>query len=338
MSKRKILSTALVLCMVAILAVGGTLAYFTDTDEATNTFTIGKVDITLVEDFGDNDPETDEKLLPGKENAVKKEVNSLINLLRIQKMREDNGMKNTTVSKHMVFSGNPGTGKTTVARILAEIYKDLGILEKGHLVEVDRSGLVKGYLGQTATRVQEVVDEAMGGILFIDEAYTLTVNKSEGDFGQEAVDTLLKAMEDHRDELVVIVAGYPDLMVEFLNSNPGLQSRFNKFIYFEDYTVDEQMAILDNMCHGQDYVLSDEAKEFIRMYLTKKMENVPDNFANARDVRNLLETVIAFQATRLVGLGTPTKEQLRILEIEDVQHAVNEELAELEKLAENESM
>lgn len=254
-------------------------------------------------------------------SGVKHQVNSLVNLIRVQKMREAQGMKKSDVSKHMVFSGNPGTGKTTVARMLAEIYKYLGILPKGQLVEVDRSGLVRGYVGQTATRVQEVVEEAMGGILFVDEAYTLTVNKGEGDFGQEAVDTLLKAMEDHRSELIVIVAGYTDLMEQFLSSNPGLRSRFSNFIYFEDYTADELMSILLGMLEKQEYRLSDAAREKAKQLLEARVANKPENFANARDVRNFMEHAIANHATRVVKIkdAEKNKEMLSVIEPEDLQ-------------------
>lgn len=234
-------------------------------------------------------------------SGVKHQVNTLVNLVRVQKLRRSQGLKVSDVSKHMVFMGNPGTGKTTVARMLAEIYKYLGVLRKGQLVEVDRSALVRGYVGQTATRVQEVVDEALGGILFIDEAYTLTVNKGEGDFGQEAVDTLLKSMEDHRDELIVVVAGYTKLMDQFLESNPGLRSRFANFIHFEDYSAEELMEILQKNLHSRDYRLSEAAQQKALQLLHQRVANKPDNFANARDVRNFMERAIANQATRIVN-------------------------------------
>lgn len=236
-------------------------------------------------------------------DSVKQDIQNLVNIIKVQKLREDRGMKQPNISLHMVFSGNPGTGKTTVARLLANIYKGLGVLSSGHLVEVDRSNLVVGYVGQTATKTAQVIDDALGGVLFIDEAYTLTAKKGENDFGQEAVDTLLKAMEDHRDDLIVIVAGYPDLMEEFLNSNPGLRSRFNKYIFFADYTTEELIKILELNCKKQQYKMTRAAKNAATKYFEQKVHEHSENFANAREVRNFMERAIAHQASRIVTLG-----------------------------------
>ena len=253
--------------------------------------------------------------------AVKRQVNTMVNLIKVQQMREEMGLKPADIAKHMVFLGNPGTGKTTIARMLANIYRCLGVLRTGQLVEVDRSGLVRGYIGQTATQTAEVIAKAMGGVLFIDEAYSLTVSKGQGDFGQEAVDTLLKAMEDNRDDLVVIVAGYTELMEQFLDSNPGLRSRFGTRILFEDYTADELMGILLMNLKKQEYRLTAEAEVKAREIITARVENKPENFANARDVRNFMEKAIANHATRVANRDDAkgNKDILATIEADDLE-------------------
>lgn len=247
--------------------------------------------------------------------TVKHDVEELIGLAKVRKMRQEKGMKAVPVSLHLVFSGNPGTGKTTVARILAKLYKEIGILSEGQLVETDRAGLVAGYVGQTAIKTQKKIEEAMGGVLFIDEAYTL--NQKDENFGQEAIDTILKAMEDRRDEFIVIVAGYTELMKDFVESNPGLRSRFNKFFYFPDYTVDELQQIFMMQCKKYQYTLTEEAETAARDEIVKLEAAKGENFANAREVRNLFEKIITNQASRVADLENVDEDTLTKITIED---------------------
>ena len=251
-------------------------------------------------------------------DAIKEEVSSLINMVQVYKLRREHDLPTTDMSLHMVFSGNPGTGKTTVARIMARIYHSLDILSKGQLVEVDRSGLVAGYVGQTALKTQKVIEKAMGGVLFIDEAYALN-GKSENDFGQEAIDTILKAMEDHRDDLVVIVAGYTELMDRFIHSNPGLESRFNRFLVFEDYTPEQMLAIFKMQCKKGCYVLAEGTEELVRDFIAE--ESADDSFGNARGVRNLFEHILVAQNNRLAKMENVTRDDLMQILPDDVLHA-----------------
>lgn len=250
---------------------------------------------------------------------VKADVKSLINLVKVRSMRREAGLPVPPMSLHLVFLGNPGTGKTTVARLLAQIYHVIGVLPKGQLVEVDRSGLVAGFVGQTALKTQEVVQKAMGGVLFIDEAYALVNQENGNDFGREAIEVLLKNMEDHRDELIVIVAGYAGLMEKFIHSNPGLESRFNKYLYFEDYNAAQLYDIFSSMCKKNGYTLSQEGEAWVRRDLEELFANRDENFGNARDVRNLFEKAVSRQADRVAALESPTREQLMELLPQDLE-------------------
>ena len=237
---------------------------------------------------------------------VKKDIKNLVNLMKVRKLREANDLPVPPMSLHMVFMGNPGTGKTTVARIVSGLYAAIGVLEKGQLVEVDRSGLVAGYVGQTALKTQEAIKRALGGVLFIDEAYSLS-SGGENDFGREAIETILKAM------------GYTGPMEKFLSSNPGLESRFNKYFFFPDYNGEQLMAIFRNQCKKNGYVLSEEAEKAAVALFTDLYENRSDNFGNGRDVRNCFEDMVVRQSNRVAQLDNPTKEDLMAVLPEDLQ-------------------
>lgn len=250
---------------------------------------------------------------------VKVEVELVTNLLVVQRMREERGLATVPASRHLVFTGNPGTGKTTVARLVAEIYHSLGLLERGHLVETDRSGLVAGYVGQTAERTREIVESALGGVLLIDEAYALSRGK-ERDYGREAIDTLVKLMEDHRQRFVVIVTGYPDEMTTFVDSNPGLRSRFPRTIHFPDFNDEELIAIAHHTAGTAGYRFDDAAIAVLHEHLDRSPRD--RGFGNARLVRNIFEAAVAQHATRLVNDPDPCDEALSLITEADVRAAV----------------
>ena len=259
--------------------------------------------------------------------TIKHDVKELMAFVKIQKMRRDAGLKSVPVSLHLVFTGNPGTGKTTVARIIGRLYKQIGVLSKGQLIEVDRSGLVAGYVGQTALKTQDQIH-------FIDEAYALA--QKDDAFGQEAIDTVLKAMEDHRDDLVVIVAGYTKPMEKFIDSNPGLKSRFNKYIEFPDYTIDELEQIFYLNCEKYDYVVEEDAKKQIRARIVSRKMQRQENFANAREVRNMFEDIITNQARRVAEMENPTHEDMMKITLMDLSEDIGDKTdsKEIEKMEE----
>lgn len=261
-------------------------------------------------------------LLIGLEE-VKKSIKELANLLKVQKIRTEKGMPNIEIGLHAVFMGPPGTGKTTIARLLGRLYKHLGYLEKGHLIETDRAGMVAGYVGQTAIKVNDIVNESIEGVLFIDEAYSLNTQDGGRDFGSEAVDALLKRMEDLRNQLVVVVAGYPEPMKFFVESNPGLRSRFNRFFNFNHFLPLQLLQIFESFSKKTDFLLKDDAKDKLLDTFEMLYEKRDAGFGNARVVRNLFERCIQNQANRIVNIAEVTKEILQNIEAVDIPEPKN---------------
>lgn len=255
--------------------------------------------------------------LIGLEN-IKIKVRDLISYQHVQQLRRAKNLFSEKSTLHLAFTGNPGTGKTTVARIVGHIYKRIGLLSIGHFIEASRTDLIAGYQGQTALKVKEIIKRAIGGVLFIDEAYSITENDNSDSYGRECLTELTKALEDHRDDLVVIVAGYTEPMKKFFDSNPGLKSRFNTFLEFNDYNADELYCILLRMCDKNDYVLSQAAINCIKEYLVQVVKNKSENFPNGRLVRNLFDDIIMNHARRVSKIENPTKDQLQIVELEDL--------------------
>lgn len=250
--------------------------------------------------------------------TVKSKVNDLIVYQKVQKLRRENNLHSAKNTLHLAFTGNPGTGKTTVARIVGHIYKQIGLLSKGHFIEVSRTDLIAGYQGQTALKVKNVIERAKGGVLFIDEAYSITENDHSDSYGRECLTELTKALEDYRDDLVVIVAGYTEPMEKFFESNPGLKSRFNTFIEFPDYNADELKLILINMCKSNDYILSSEAQNLIEKHLVECVNSKDENFSNGRLIRNLYDDLVMNHARRVSSLSNPTKDDLSVITENDV--------------------